>query len=70
VPLLPFVVDVTEPFAWAVGSTGVVFFTIGAAKSLWALTPWWRSGLETLAIGMGAAGLSYAVGYWLKGLIG
>jgi vacuolar iron transporter family protein len=46
-----------------------VFFVIGAAKSLWALTPWWRSGLETLAIGMAAAGVSYAIGYWLKGLI-
>lgn len=70
VPLVPFVFDIADPFAWAVGATGVVFFLIGAAKSLWALTPWWRSGLETLAIGMGAAGVAYAVGYWLKGLIG
>ncbi len=70
VPLVPFVFNIANPFAWAIGATGVVFFVIGAAKSLWALTPWWRSGLETLAIGMGAAGVSYAVGYWLKGLIG
>lgn len=70
VPLVPFVFDIADPFAWAVGATGVVFLAIGAAKSLWALAPWWRSSLETLAIGMGAAGVSYAVGYWLKGLIG
>jgi len=70
VPLVPYVFDIAAPFAWAVGATGVVFFVIGAAKSLWALSPWWRSGLETLVIGMGAAGVSYAIGYWLKDLIG
>ncbi|MCA8929015.1 MAG: VIT1/CCC1 transporter family protein [Alphaproteobacteria bacterium] len=70
VPLVPYVFDMAEPFVWAVAATGVVFFVIGAAKSMWALAPWWRSGLETFAIGMAAAGVSYAVGYWLKGLIG
>ncbi len=70
VPLLPYVFDIANSFAWATGATGVVFFIIGAAKSLWALSPWWRSGLETFAIGMGAAGVSYAVGHWLKALIG
>jgi VIT1/CCC1 family predicted Fe2+/Mn2+ transporter len=48
--------------------TGIVFFAIGAAKSKWALTPWWRSGLETLAIGGTAAAMAFAVGYFLKGL--
>jgi VIT1/CCC1 family predicted Fe2+/Mn2+ transporter len=42
--------------------TGIVFFGIGAAKSIWSLAPWWRSGLETLAIGGVAAGVAYAVG--------
>jgi VIT1/CCC1 family predicted Fe2+/Mn2+ transporter len=70
VPLVPYVFDISNAFAWAVGATGVVFLVIGAAKSMWALSPWWRSGLETFVIGMAAAGVSYAVGYWLKGLIG
>ena len=70
VPLVPFVFSLDHSFELAIVATGVVFFVIGAAKSLWALTPWWRSGLETLAIGMAAAGVSYAIGYWLKGLIG
>jgi len=70
VPLVPYVFEISNPFAWAIGATGVVFFVIGAAKSFWALTPWWRSGLETFVIGMAAAGVSYAVGYWLKSLIG
>jgi hypothetical protein len=30
---------------------------------------WWRSGLETLLIGMSAAGVAFAVGYGLKALI-
>jgi len=67
--LVPFVFSLGHSFELAIVATGVVFFVIGAAKSLWALTPWWRSGLETLAIGMAAAGVSYAIGYWLKGLI-
>lgn len=69
VPLVPFVFSLGHSFELAIIATGIVFFVIGAAKSLWALTPWWRSGLETLAIGMAAAGVSYAIGYWLKGLI-
>lgn len=69
VPLVPFVFEVANPFPWAIVATGAVFFAIGAGKSLWALTPWYRSGLETLVIGMAAAGVAYAVGYWLKGII-
>jgi hypothetical protein len=43
-------------------STAAVFFAIGSVKSLWSLTAWWRSGLETLAIGMAAAALAFAAG--------
>jgi VIT1/CCC1 family predicted Fe2+/Mn2+ transporter len=43
-------------------STAVVFFTIGSVKSLWSLMPWWRSGLETLTIGIAAAALAFAAG--------
>jgi VIT1/CCC1 family predicted Fe2+/Mn2+ transporter len=69
VPLIPFVFAIANPFPWAIAATGAVFFAIGAGKSLWALSPWYRSGLETLAIGMAAAGVAYGVGYWLKGII-
>jgi VIT1/CCC1 family predicted Fe2+/Mn2+ transporter len=69
VPLVPFVFEIANPFPWAIAATGAVFFAIGAGKSLWALSPWYRSGFETLAIGMAAAGVAYAVGYWLKGII-
>ena len=42
--------------------TAVVFFAIGALKARWSLTPWWRSGTETLVIGGIAAGIAYGVG--------
>ena len=68
VPLLPFVLPVAEPYALSLGMTLLVFFAIGSIKSRWSLAAWWRSGLETLAIGTGAAILAYGVGHLLGGL--
>jgi hypothetical protein len=55
VPLLPFIFSVPNAFTVSAVVTGVVFFCIGAAKSIWSLSPWWRSGLETFFIGGAAA---------------
>jgi VIT1/CCC1 family predicted Fe2+/Mn2+ transporter len=49
--------------------TALVFFLIGSTKSHWSPASWWRSGSETLAIGLGAAALAFAAGYALKGLV-
>ena len=68
VPLIPFLLPFAAPFTWATVLTGAVFFAIGTVKSRWSLAPWWRSGLETFAIGMLAAGAAYVVGYLLRGL--
>jgi len=62
VPLVPFVLGLGDAFRLAAGMTLGVFFAIGAAKSLWSETPWWRSGLETLLIGGVAAGVAYGFG--------
>jgi len=62
VPLLPFLIGLDGAFAVSAGLTGVVFFAIGALKARWSLTPWWRSGLETLVIGGVAASIAYVVG--------
>ena len=63
IPLLPFIFGLGDgAFRLSAVVTLAVFFSIGAAKSLWSLYPWWRSGLETLAIGGAAAALAYAVG--------
>lgn len=62
VPLLPFLFGSTNAFAEAIVATGIVFFAIGAGKSRWSLTPWWKSGIETLSIGAAAAVIAYFVG--------
>lgn len=64
VPLLPYLLG--GGIALSTVLTGITFFAIGSAKSLWSLTSWWRSGLETFAIGMGAAALAYGIGYGLR----
>jgi VIT1/CCC1 family predicted Fe2+/Mn2+ transporter len=70
VPLAPFVAEARDAFWMATGATGLVFAAIGALKSRWSPQPWWRSALETVAIGGGAAAVAYAIGAWLRGLAG
>jgi len=62
VPLLPFIFGVPDAFTWSAMMTGVTFFAIGTMKAKWSLEPWWKSGLETLAIGGVAAAIAYGVG--------
>jgi vacuolar iron transporter family protein len=69
VPLIPFLFGLRGSFAIATICTLAVFFVIGSAKSLWSVIPWWRSGLETLAIGATAAALAYGIGAALRGIV-
>jgi VIT1/CCC1 family predicted Fe2+/Mn2+ transporter len=69
VPLLPYLFGVEDGFRTALAMTATVFFVIGAMKSLWSPQPWWRSGLETLVIGLLASSVAYAVGHFLKSLV-
>ncbi len=70
VPLIPFVTGLTNAFGVAAVATGLVFFLIGALKSRWSVEPWWRSALETLAIGSGAAAVAYGIGAWIRAFSG
>jgi len=69
VPILAYLLGLSEPLPIAMAMTGATFFAIGSLRSRWSPTPWWRAGLETLAIGMAAAGVAFVVGYLLQGLI-
>lgn len=62
IPLLPFLLGLQNAFQLSTIATLVTFFGIGAYKAKWSLSPWWRSGLETLAIGGTAALIAYFVG--------
>lgn len=74
VPLLPFTFLAfmpgrNEAFLVSALLTAVTFFAIGSTKSCWSVVSWWRSGLETLVIGLCAASMAYLIGYWLRGLV-
>ena len=69
VPILPYALPLAEPLLPATIMTSLVFFAIGSLRSYWSPTPWWQAGLETLAIGMLAAGVAYLVGDLLQDLV-
>jgi vacuolar iron transporter family protein len=74
-PLAAFVFDAIAPgglehaFAWSAVMTGVAFFAVGSLKARFVDQAWWRSGLETLAIGGVAALLAYAAGAFLESIV-
>lgn len=68
IPLLPFLIGLTNAFVISIAFTAVIFFIIGSIKSLWSTVSWWRSGLSTLFVGGIAAALAYVVGVFLKTL--
>lgn len=70
VPLAPFVAGRPDAFWLAAAATALTFAVIGALRSRWSIRPWWRAGLETVAIGGFAATAAYAIGTWLRGLLG
>lgn len=62
VPLLPFVLGMENAFSFSAAMTMATFFAIGALKSRWSLSPWWRSAIETSLIGGCAATIAFFVG--------
>lgn len=68
VPLLSFIFGIDSAFPVSAILTAMVFFAIGSIKAVWSTDPWWKSGLQTLAVGGAAAGLAYLAGIVLKGM--
>jgi VIT1/CCC1 family predicted Fe2+/Mn2+ transporter len=67
-PLVPYLAGMNDAFTVAVVLTCCVFFGVGAAKSRVSPSSWWRSGLETFAIGAVAALLAFGAGALLRQL--
>lgn len=71
-PLIPFVYDLAVPgsldwaFAWSATMAAVAFFVVGSLKARFVVQRWWRSGVETLAVGGVAATVAYFVGALLQ----
>ncbi|MGE0378186.1 MAG: VIT1/CCC1 transporter family protein, partial [Planctomycetaceae bacterium] len=74
-PLVPFVarlllgLELSAPYLWSTLLTGTAFFAVGAAKSRFVDQAWHWSGLETLAVGSGAAALAYVCGVLLQSVV-
>ncbi len=72
-PLIPFMVPglaMDVQFTMSFFLAGVMFFVIGATKSVIFSKPIIRSGLKTLLTGSAAAGLAFASGYVLRVVFG
>ncbi|HVR39256.1 MAG TPA: VIT1/CCC1 transporter family protein [Thermoanaerobaculia bacterium] len=65
IPLLPFVASLPRALPLSIAFTLTTFFAIGSMRSRWLSVAWWRSGLETFAIGAIAAALAWGVGVLL-----
>ncbi|MEZ6196893.1 MAG: VIT1/CCC1 transporter family protein [Planctomycetota bacterium] len=73
VPLLPYLVPALEPrsrFLVSAMLAALMFFGVGTLKSVALRAPVLRSGLRTLLVGGAAAGLAFATGHLLRGLLG
>jgi VIT1/CCC1 family predicted Fe2+/Mn2+ transporter len=68
VPLLPYVF-IAQPagiLASAI-ATVLTLFAVGAAKTIVTTRPWWRSGVESMGIGIAAALVTYGAGRLFAG---
>ncbi len=67
IPIIPY--TLLTPSVAVIVSAGVTItalFAVGALKTLFVSRSWWRSGLESMAIGVAAAVVTYAAG-WMFG---
>jgi VIT1/CCC1 family predicted Fe2+/Mn2+ transporter len=67
-PLAPYLLGLRPLFPLSVATTAVVFFVVGASRSLVTDRPWPRNGVEMLVVGMTAAAVAFGVGWLLRGV--
>lgn len=63
IPVLPYmIVPPPHGIAFSAIATVGMLFVVGAAKTLITSRSWWRSGIESMAIGITAAAVTYGAG--------
>jgi vacuolar iron transporter family protein len=63
IPLVPYLLPAIENrLLWSSVLTFVALFVLGASRALVTIDRWWRSGLETLALGAVVALAAYIAG--------
>jgi len=66
-PTLPYAIfPASMAFGFSIAFTAIALFLVGAVKTRVTARAWWRSGLESLAIGVLAASATFGAG-WLIG---
>ena len=71
-PLIPYLfINQTQiAFKYAILTTALALFGVGALRTLITKRKWFFSGLEMLLVGGASAAIAYFIGYFIKGLIG
>jgi VIT1/CCC1 family predicted Fe2+/Mn2+ transporter len=65
IPLVAYLLVPTQ-LTVCVVATSCTLFAIGTVKSRYSLNAWWRSGMDTVFLGMCAAALAYAAAHTLR----
>jgi VIT1/CCC1 family predicted Fe2+/Mn2+ transporter len=70
-PLVPFLMPMSASsrFTASTASTFVALFALGGVRGLITREPWWRTGLETLALGAVVAAAAYGAGLLVAGFV-
>jgi vacuolar iron transporter family protein len=62
IPLLPYLLPVADRLAWSTALTFLALFALGASRATVTTDRWWKSGLETLGLGLVVAAAAYGAG--------
>jgi VIT1/CCC1 family predicted Fe2+/Mn2+ transporter len=62
IPLVPYLLPVADRLTWSTALTFLALFGLGASRAAVTTDRWWRSGLETLALGLIVAAAAYGAG--------
>lgn len=69
-PIIPyFFIFSAEVFWWSAASAALVFFIVGAIRTIFTSKCWYWSGFEMLLIGGAAAIIAYAAGFFIKTIL-